>query len=70
MTNKNKFIQIAIDKQNEIANGEWTHQKYIIFREWYFGQHKEINRRVAARSFEIFELLYGLDVPIKRTENE
>ena len=31
MKDKNEFIKIAIDKQNEIANGEYTPQKYLIF---------------------------------------
>jgi hypothetical protein len=70
MKDKNEFIKIAIDKQNEIANGEYTHQKYLIFREWFFRQFKNVSRRVAAQSFAMFDLMYGLDVPIKNTNSE
>ena len=64
MKDKNEFIKIAIDKQNEIANGDYTHQKYLIFREWWFKTIKGSKRNVA-RSFAMFDLMYGLDVPIK-----
>jgi hypothetical protein len=67
MKDKNEFIKIAIAKQNEIANGDYTHQKYLIFREWFFYQYKNVSRRIAARSFSMFDLMYGLDVPIKNT---
>ena len=70
MKDKNEFIQIAIDKQNEIANCEYTHQKQWIFREWFFRQFKNVSRRVAAQSFAMFDLMYGLDVPIKNTNSE
>ena len=36
MKNKNEFTQIAIEVQDIIANGEYTHQKYLKFRQWYF----------------------------------
>ena len=64
MKDKNEFVKIAIDKQNEIANGDYTHQKYLIFREWWFKTIKG-SKRNAARSFAMFDLMYGLDVPIK-----
>ena len=64
MKDKNEFIKIAIDKQNEIANGDYTHQNYLIFREWWFKTIKGSKRNVA-RSFAMFDLMYGLDVPIK-----
>lgn len=70
MKDKNEFIKIAIDKQNEIANGDYTHQKYLIFREWFFRQFKKVSRRVAAKSFAMFDLMYGLDVPIKNNNVE
>jgi hypothetical protein len=70
MKDKNEFVRIAIDKQNEIANGEYTHQKYLIFREWFFRQFKNVSRRVAAQSFAMFDLMYGLDVPIKNSNVE
>ena len=70
MKDKNEFIKIAIDKQNEIANGDYTHQKYLIFREWFLQQFKNVSRRVAARSFAMFDLMYGLDVPIKNANAE
>ena len=66
MKDKNEFIKIAIDKQNEIANGDYTHQKYLIFREWWFKTIQGSKRNVA-RSFAMFDLMYGLDVPIKNT---
>jgi hypothetical protein len=69
MKDKNEFVRIAIDKQNEIANGEYTHQKYLIFREWWF-KTIQGSKRNAARSFEMFELMYGLDIPIKNTNVE
>jgi hypothetical protein len=70
MKDKNEFIKIAIDKQNDIANGDYTHQKYLIFREWFFQQYKNVSRRIAARSFAMFDLMYGLDVPIKNANAE
>lgn len=70
MKSKNDFILQAIAKQDAIANGEWTHQKYLIFREWFFYQFKNVSRRVAARSFAMFDLMYGLDIPIKITNIE
>jgi hypothetical protein len=69
MKDKNEFVRIAIDKQNEIANGEYTHQKYLIFREWWF-KTIQGSKRNAARSFAMFDLMYGLDVPIKNTNSE
>jgi len=69
MKDKNEFIKIAIDKQNEIANGEYTHQKYLIFREWWF-KTIQGSKRNAARSCAMFDLMYGLDVPIKNADVE
>jgi len=69
MKNKNEFTQIAIEVQDIIANGEYTHQKYLKFRQWYF-QSYEGSKRSAARSFAMFDLMYGLDVPIKNTNSE
>jgi hypothetical protein len=64
----NEFTQLAIEVQNAIANGEYTHQKYLRFREWYFQQHT--NRRTAIKDFAMFDLMYGLDFPIKNNEDE
>jgi hypothetical protein len=69
MKDKNEFIKIAIDKQDEIANGDYTHEKYLIFREWWF-KTIQGSKRNAARSFSMFELMYGLDIPIKNTNVE
>jgi len=69
MKDKNEFVRIAIDKQNEIANGEYTHQKYLIIREWWF-KTIQGSKRNAARSFAMFDLMYGLDVPIKNADVE
>jgi hypothetical protein len=65
----NEFTQLAIKVQDEIANGEYTHQKYLQFREWYF-QNYEGSKRNAVRDFKMFDLMYGLDVPIKNNDNE
>ena len=64
-----EFTQLTIKVQDEIANGEYTHQKYLQFREWYF-QSYEGSKRNAARDFAMFDLMYGLDVPIKNNDNE
>ena len=66
MKNKNEFTQLAIEVQNAIADGDYTHEKYLKFRTWYFKSH-EGSKRSAARSFAMFDLMYGLDVPIKNT---
>ena len=65
----NEFTQLAIKVQDEIANGDYTHQKYLQFREWYF-QNYDVSKRNAVRDFEMFDLMYGLDVPIKNNDNE
>jgi hypothetical protein len=31
-----EFTQLAIEVQTAIADGNYTHQKYLRFREWYF----------------------------------
>ena len=64
-----EFTQLAIEVQNAIANGDYTHQKYLRFREWYF-QSYEGSKRNAARDFAMFDLMYGLNVPIKNDEDE
>jgi hypothetical protein len=64
-----EFTQLAIEVQNAIANGDYTHQKYLRFREWYF-QSYEGSKRNAARDFAMFDLMYGLNVPIKNNEDE
>jgi hypothetical protein len=64
-----EFTQLAIEVQTAIANGDYTHQKYLRFREWYF-QNYEGSKRNAARDFRMFDLMYGLDVPIKNNEDE
>jgi len=53
-----EFTQLAIEVQNAIANGDYTHQKYLRFREWYF-QSYECSKRNAARDFAMFDLMYG-----------
>ena len=65
----NEFTQLAIEVQNAIANGDYTHQKYLQFREWYF-QNYDGSKRNAVRDFKMFDLMYGLDVPIKNDSNE
>jgi hypothetical protein len=65
----NEFTHLAIIVQNEIANGDYTHQKYLQFREWYF-QNYDGSKRNAVRDFKMFDLMYGLDVPIKNNDNE
>ena len=65
----NEFTQLAIEVQDAIANGEYTHQKYLRFREWYFKSY-EGSKRNANRDFKMFDLMYGLDVPIKNDDNE
>ena len=64
-----EFTHLAIIVQNEIANGDYTHQKYLQFREWYF-QNYDGSKRNAVRDFAMFDLMYGLDVPIKNNDNE
>ena len=64
-----EFTQLAIEVQNAIADGNYTHQKYLRFREWYFKNYKG-KRRAAARDFAMFELMYGLDINIKTEDNE
>jgi hypothetical protein len=64
-----EFTHLAIIVQNEIANGDYTHQKYLQFREWYF-QNYDGSKRNAVRDFKMFDLMYGLDVPIKNDSNE
>lgn len=64
-----EFTQLAIEVQSAIANGDYTHQKYLRFREWYF-QSYEGSKRNAARDFAMFDLMYGLNVPIKNDEDE
>jgi len=64
-----EFTQLAIKVQDEIANGDYTHQKYLQFRERYF-QNYEGSKRNANRDFAMFDLMYGLDVPIKNDSNE
>ena len=64
-----EFTQLAIEVQSAIANGDYTHQKYLRFREWYF-QSYEGSKRNAARDFAMFDLMYGLNVPIKNNEDE
>ena len=64
-----EFTQLAIEVQTAIANGDYTHQKYLRFREWYF-QSYEGSKRNAARDFAMFDLMYGLNVPIKNDEDE
>ena len=64
-----EFTHLAIEVQSAIANGDYTHQKYLRFREWYF-QSYEGSKRNAARDFAMFDLMYGLDVPIKNDEDE
>jgi len=65
----NEFTQLAREVQDIIANGEYTHQKYLKFRQWYF-QSYEGSKRNANRDFKMFDLMYGLDVPIKNDTNE
>jgi hypothetical protein len=65
----NEFTQLAIEVQTAIADGNYTHQKYLRFRTWYFKSHKG-SMRNAARDFAMFELMYGLDINIKREDNE
>ena len=65
----NEFTQLAREVQDTIANGDYTHQKYLKFREWYF-QNYEGSKRNAARDFAMFDLMYGLNVPIKNDEDE
>jgi hypothetical protein len=65
----NDFIQLAIEVQDAIADGNYTHQKYLRFRTWYFKSHKG-SMRNAARDFKMFDLMYGLDINIKREDNE
>ncbi len=36
------------------ANGDYTHQKYLRFREWYF-QNYDGSKRNAVRDFKMFE---------------
>ena len=43
--------------------------KYLRFREWYFKNY-EGSKRNANRDFKMFDLMYGLDVPIKNDDNE
>ena len=64
-----EFTQLAIEVQSAIANGDYTHKKYLRFREWYF-QSYEGSKRNAARDFAMFDLMYGLNVPIKNDEDE
>ena len=64
-----EFTQLAIEVQTAIANGDYTHKKYLRFREWYF-QNYEGSKRNAARDFAMFDLMYGLNVPIKNDEDE
>ena len=64
-----EFTKLAIEVQTAIANGEYNHQKYLQFREWYF-QNYEGSKRNAVRDFKMFDLMYGLDVPIKNDSNE
>ena len=64
-----EFTQLAIEVQNAIADGNYTHQKYLRFRTWYFKSHKG-SMRNAARDFAMFDFMYGLDINIKREDNE
>jgi len=66
-----EFTKLAIDKQNEIASGEQlTHQEYLIFRNWYFSNNKNINRRTVVRSFDLFFAFYGMNVKMVRDDEE
>jgi len=65
----NDFIQLAIEVQDAIADGNFTHQKYLRFRTWYFKSY-DGSKRNAARDFAMFDLMYGLDINIKREDNE
>jgi hypothetical protein len=69
MKDKNELTQLAIEVQSAIADGNYTHQKYLKFRTWYFKSHKG-SMRNAARDFAMFDLMYGLDVPIKNNNVE
>jgi hypothetical protein len=64
-----EFTQLAIEVQTAIADGNYTHQKYLRFREWYFKSY-DGSMRNAARDFAMFELMYGLDINIKTEDNE
>lgn len=64
----NEFTIQAIAKQDAIADGEWTHSKYLIFREWFMKQFKK--RREAVSAFAMFDLMYGHDLPIKNYDDE
>ena len=64
-----EFTQLSREVQDTIANGEYTQQKYLQFREWYF-QNYDGSKRNANRDFRMFDLMYGLDVPIKNNDNE
>ena len=65
----NKYTKTAIEVQDAIAEGNYTHPKYLIFREWYFKNYKG-TRRNAARDFAMLDLMYGLDINIKTEDNE
>jgi len=69
MKDKNELTQLAIEVQSAIADGNYTHQKYLKFRTWYFKSHKG-SMRNAARDFKMFDLMYGLGVPIKNNNVE
>ena len=59
----NEFLEIAINKQKEIASGkQLTHEEYLLFREWFFRQRKDVGRRMAARNFDFFFSWYGMNV--------
>ena len=64
-----EFTQLAIEVQTAIADGNYTHQKYLRFRTWYFKSHKG-SMRNAVKDFKMFDLMYGLDINIKREDNE
>jgi hypothetical protein len=49
-----EFTQLAIEVQDAIADGNFTHQKYLRFRTWYFKNY-DGNKRNAARDFAMFD---------------
>ncbi len=58
-----EFTQLAIKVQDQIANGDYTHQKYLQFREWYF-QNYEGSKRNAVRDFKMVKTLASALPPL------
>ena len=66
-----EFTKLAIEKQNEIASTkQLTLQEYLLFREWFFKQRKNVGRRMAARNFDLFFAIHGMDIKIIKDDNQ